>query len=68
MSTPPGWYPAPGEHATQRYWNGEAWTEERAPLEVKTDESTTTWLIALLAVVGVVVLIIALALFLGPLA
>lgn len=37
MNANPGWYPAPNEHATQRYWNGEAWTEDRAPLEVKDD-------------------------------
>src|SRR4051812_23276159 len=29
--TPPGWFPDP-EHAEQlRYWDGSAWTEQRAP-------------------------------------
>jgi Protein of unknown function (DUF2510) len=29
---PPGWYPDPEQAATQRYWDGENWTEQRAPL------------------------------------
>jgi hypothetical protein len=33
MSNPaPGWYPDPTQAATQRYWDGTAWTEQRAPL------------------------------------
>ncbi|WP_082480986.1 DUF2510 domain-containing protein [Rathayibacter sp. Leaf299] len=28
----PGWYPDPTQPATQRYWDGTAWTEQRAPL------------------------------------
>ncbi|QHC67416.1 DUF2510 domain-containing protein [Rathayibacter sp. VKM Ac-2759] len=28
----PGWYPDPTQPATQRYWDGIAWTEQRAPL------------------------------------
>lgn len=30
--TPSGWYPSPGEPGWQRYWDGSAWTETRAPL------------------------------------
>ena len=30
--TPPGWYPSEGE---QRYWDGEQWTEHRAPAAEK---------------------------------
>ncbi len=32
MSTPAGWYPDPEAQGQQRYWDGEAWTEHRAPL------------------------------------
>jgi Protein of unknown function (DUF2510) len=28
---PPGWYPDPDQPATQRYWDGAAWTDQRAP-------------------------------------
>lgn len=31
-SVPAGWYPDPTQTATQRYWDGSAWTEQRAPL------------------------------------
>jgi hypothetical protein len=29
---PAGWYPDPAQTATQRYWDGAAWTDQRAPL------------------------------------
>lgn len=29
---PAGWYPDPDQVQTQRYWDGEAWTDQRAPL------------------------------------
>lgn len=28
--TDPGWYPDPDKPGSQRYWDGEAWTEHRA--------------------------------------
>ena len=31
MGTPPGWYSDPDDPATQRYWDGAQWTENRAP-------------------------------------
>ena len=31
MATPPGWYSDPNDPATQRYWDGTQWTENRAP-------------------------------------
>ena len=30
--TPPGWYPDPHNPAQQRYWDGQAWTENVAAL------------------------------------
>ena len=32
QSTPPGWYPDPRMTGTQRYWDGERWTDHVAPL------------------------------------
>lgn len=40
-SSPAGWYPDPGQPETQRYWDGTAWTEQRAPLAKKSDEDLT---------------------------
>ena len=31
----PGWYPDPETPATQRFWDGQRWTDNRAPLERK---------------------------------
>lgn len=31
MTTPAGWYPAPEGAGGQRFWNGDGWTEHRAP-------------------------------------
>lgn len=31
-SAPPGWYPDPTQPQTQRFWDGNEWTEQRAPL------------------------------------
>lgn len=31
-SPPPGWYPDPEQAQTQRFWDGEKWTDQRAPL------------------------------------
>ena len=36
MSTPPtpaGWYPDPDDSGSQRFWDGSAWTEHRAPIQ-----------------------------------
>jgi hypothetical protein len=29
---PAGWYPEPGRPGSQRYWDGDRWTEHRAPI------------------------------------
>ena len=31
MTTPAGWYPDPEGSGGQRFWNGDAWTDHRAP-------------------------------------
>jgi hypothetical protein len=31
--TPPGWYPDPQDPTSTRYWDGENWTENRAPAQ-----------------------------------
>ena len=28
----PGWYPDPEYQGYQRYWNGQQWTDDRAPI------------------------------------
>lgn len=35
MSFPPGWYPDSAQAGQLRYWNGAAWTEDRAPSGTK---------------------------------
>jgi len=40
MSTPPtpaGWYPDPDDSGSQRYWDGSAWTEHRAPVQAPSE-------------------------------
>lgn len=31
QASAPGWYPNPNDRSTQRYWNGQEWTEHTAP-------------------------------------
>lgn len=31
MDVEPGWYPDPWQPDTVRYWDGQGWTEQRAP-------------------------------------
>src|SRR3954452_19944965 len=31
-STPAGWFPDPEDPSQQRYWDGTAWTDHRAPI------------------------------------
>ena len=31
--TPPGWYPDPHDSTSIRYWDGQQWTENRAPAQ-----------------------------------
>lgn len=43
---PAGWYPDPTQTATQRYWDGNAWTEQRAPLATSAPpEQSPAWTI-----------------------
>jgi Protein of unknown function (DUF2510) len=39
-TTPPGWYADPEQPATRRYWDGMAWTNQRAPLDSPTQASS----------------------------
>jgi uncharacterized protein DUF2510 len=38
---PPGWYRDPDQAETQRYWDGEEWTDQRAPLAERSSASWT---------------------------
>jgi hypothetical protein len=38
----PGWYRDPSQTATQRYWDGERWTGEHAPIEPEGEYLTPT--------------------------
>jgi len=33
---PPGWYSDPEQVETQRYWDGQNWTDQRAPARAST--------------------------------
>ncbi len=46
---PPGWYLDPEQVQTQRYWDGEAWTDQRAPAALATSRSNTVALVGLIA-------------------
>lgn len=37
VSPPAGWYPAPGDATSWRYWDGSTWTSHMAPREVPAD-------------------------------
>jgi hypothetical protein len=41
MAAEAGWYEAPGEPGSLRYWSGEAWTEHRQPLLVNVPAAAT---------------------------
>src|SRR6185437_5665298 len=52
----PGWYPDPSGHPGQRYWDGQRWTDNWAPLAPDTKRATS-WVGPvgmILAVVGVI--------------
>lgn len=41
MTTPAGWYPDPESEGQQRYWDGDQWTEHRAPMSGATDATSS---------------------------
>lgn len=53
---PAGWYPDPTQAHTQRYWDGAAWTEQRAPLQppAAADESLSIPVSALVVLSGII--------------
>jgi len=40
---PAGWYPDPERDDSQRYWDGEGWTDQRAPLPPSGGRSVPSW-------------------------
>jgi Protein of unknown function (DUF2510) len=57
---PAGWYTDPNDATTQRYWDGQQWTENRAPLEKKgAKPGVGSYIVAvLLPIVGVILAIV----------
>lgn len=51
--SPPGWYPDP-QGGGQRYWDGDQWTEQRAPARTV----IPWWIQAILIVAAVFVVLI----------
>ncbi len=55
MSTPKaGWYPDPTQPQTQRYWDGDTWSDHRAPLPPK-QGGVSVWTIAVGILIAVLV-------------
>jgi hypothetical protein len=48
---PAGWYPDPEQVATQRFWDGQAWTDQRAPLPASTPTATSALNVRLLTTI-----------------
>ncbi len=54
-----GWYPDPEMTDTQRYWDGQQWTDQRVPKSSRgTTSATITW--GILRAVAAVALVVAL--------
>lgn len=55
----PGWYPDPDQVETQRYWDGAAWTDQRAPLSTSAPQATRSLPIgAWIAGVGILAIVV----------
>jgi hypothetical protein len=54
--TPPGWYPDPQQPNTQRYWNGEAWTPQTAPLHPPARPNRVATAALVLGIIGIVLI------------
>jgi hypothetical protein len=58
--TPAGWYPDPDQEQTVRYWDGQIWTEQRAPASPAEKQSVEKLAGTLIAVAGIGAVIIGL--------
>lgn len=56
----PGWYPHPSMAQTQRYWDGEQWSDQVAPAPAPAPQPTSTLKIARGAAIGLLAVIAAL--------
>jgi hypothetical protein len=54
--TTPGWFPDPSGAPAQRYFDGQQWTENRAPAAPPPPKKSKAWLWVLLAIFGVILL------------
>lgn len=54
---PPGWYPHPSMAETKRYWDGEAWTDNIAPVEPEKPSGPGTLTIARGVALGIAAVI-----------
>jgi hypothetical protein len=62
QQTPAGWYPDPQMASTQRYWDGERWTEQVAPLPRPATATTQAANVFLLLVAaGAILLLVVVA-------
>lgn len=57
----PGWYPDPEQAATQRYWDGSGWTEQRAPLSAGATSADTEAIAGVIVgIAGILILLVVL--------
>lgn len=55
VSTTPGWYPDPDMYGTQRYWDGDEWTEHRAPVGTVAPKPTGFWTLTRAIALGILI-------------
>lgn len=57
VPTGAGWYPDP-ETPSLRFWDGQSWTDQRAPLPAHGGGGTSAWTIARGVAVGIIIAVI----------